>query len=394
MTLLRRWSTLLLVLGHFGCGGGDKGGSTFTPAGTGTGVGSSSTIGSGGSAGSGFGGSIINSTGTGGSGTMPGGTLMPDGAVCAGEVHGVETVPMNMFIMLDRSVSMLDNLNGTSPPTRWDAMTKAILDYLVTPEARQFHIGLQYFPQFDTNGATSCDAARYSTPAVPIGPITDPAVVTALSNSIRGTMPNGFTPSAPALQGALAYAKQYAMANAGRPTIVVLATDGYPTECMPTSTIEIANTIVGPALASMPSIRTFVIAAGGGAGGLSSLKYVSTAGGTGDPILVADGADTSEQIKTALQRLSRKNLICSYKIPAPDGGRADPGQVNVDVTLTGMPRMRLPYFLTADGCGTMNGWFYDDVTKPTNIHLCPATCNSLFNAEIDIVVGCAGPKPM
>jgi len=39
------------------------------------------------------------------------------------------------------------------------------------------------------------------------------------------------TPTVPALQGAINYAKAYAPQHLDRKTIVVFATDGMPTEC-------------------------------------------------------------------------------------------------------------------------------------------------------------------
>src|SRR6185503_2997290 len=116
--------------------------------------------------------------------------------------------------------------------------------------------------------------------------------------------------------------KAYTMAHPGRQTMVVFATDGLPTRCDPMETFPIAQTIAAPAFQGTPSIRTFIVAS---AVGLSALGAISMAGGTGQPIFVTDPKTTSDQIKTAFDRLTRTNFSCSYRIPAGgEGGRTDP----------------------------------------------------------------------
>jgi hypothetical protein len=182
------------------------------------------------------------------------------------------------------------------------------------------------------------------------------------------------------------------MTHLGRQTMVVLATDGIATLCTPLSSFDIGQTIAGPALMASPSIRTFVVAA---ATGLSALGAISMAGGTGQPVVVTDPATTSTQIKTQFQRLSRTNFACSYHIPpGVDGGRTDPGLVNVHIRTGAGVDKTLPLFSSADRCGTDDGWYYDNPMLPQNIILCPSTCANLFNGELRIVVGCATPPPM
>jgi len=394
MRFIRHVAASALVLVSFGCGGGENPGTTFKDNPT-TGGPMNIADGSGGRANMLPEGSIITGTGgsigSGGSGQAGSGSLAPDARLCGALEFGVETQPFNMLIMFDQSSSMNERLDATNPTTRWQAVTSALKEFLQSSDATPLSIGLSYFEQVDANSMTSCDVARYTTPEVPIAKM-DAAQVMRLVNSIDSHAPTGLTPTAPALKGALDHAKTYAMTHSGK-TLVVLATDGIPTQCEPQSSMQIATDIAGPAFMGMPSIRTFVIAA---ALGLTSLGSISRAGGTGEPVVVTDPNTTSTLIKGAFQKLSRTNFACSYRIPpGADGGRTDPTQVNVMVSPSGQASMSLTLYRSGDGCGTANeGWYYDNPAMPENIVLCPATCNNLFNGELRIAVGCAGPPPM
>jgi len=397
MRLLRHWPTWSLLVALFGCGGDTS--KTFgnTTGGNGAAGGGG---GAGGAAGKGSfmdGGGIITTGVTGGVGGNGGG-FDPDAKICGGIEVAVETVPMSMLILFDQSSSMTEFLDGMGPPTRWEAMTRALIEFFNSSEAQPLGIGLAYFGQFDMRpdagelGGTSCHVEDYVTPDVPIAPVSDPGQVQRLIDSVNKHGPVALTPTGPALQGAHTYAKAYATANRGRQTMVVLATDGIATLCTPLTSYDIGQMIAGPAFTAMPSVRTFVVAA---ASGLSALGAISMAGGTGQPVVVTDPATTSTQIKTQFQRLSRTNFACSYRIPpGTDGGRTNPALVNVHIRTGGGVDKTLPLFQSSTRCGTDDGWYYDNPSMPENIMLCPSTCANLFNGELRIVVGCATPPPM
>jgi hypothetical protein len=393
MRLVRQLSTGALLIAALGCGSDESNtfGNTTT---TGSG-GSGATGGAGGAkdGGGGTGAIITTSGGTGGGpgGNGTGGSLSGDAKICGGVEATVETQPFNMLILFDQSSSMTTPLEGDTGPTRWDAVTSALIEFFQSSDAQPLSIGLAYFEQIDpTTFTTSCRDQDYATPEVGIAPMAQAGQVQRLVDSIRSHSPTGLTPTAPALRAALAYAKSYTMTHPGRETMVVLATDGIPTQCTPNQSTEIGQQIAAPAFMGVPSVRTFVVAA---ASGLTALQYISQAGGTGNPVAVTDAATTSDLIKTAFRRLTRTGLACSYRIPlGGEGGRTDPGMINVDIRPAGAAERRLPLFESADKCG--DGWYYDNRARPENIMICPLTCQNLFNGEIRIVVGCAGPPPM
>jgi hypothetical protein len=380
------------------CGGGTDG-NTFGagPSGSGTG-------GAGGNGGgqAGIGGVNDASAGTSILGTIDansGRIILGDGEVCAGEVATAVPIPLDMFIMLDQSTSMNETLPN-STQTRWQAVTSAIVNFLNTPQATQLGVGIGYFglPAVGgTPGASSCDVNAYATPDVEIGALSDPTVVTALTSSIGRHAPSSFTPTGPALAGAILHAQTWAAAHPDRPTIVVLATDGFPSTCMPSDLQVIANDIVAPAAsaaadsATNSRIRTFVIAAGNDSG-LAGLQAISSAGGTGGPFVVIDSANSGAQITQALVDISHTNLACSYAIPIPDAG-LDPTLVNVRITRSGQAPVLLDLLKPGTLCTAAGGFFYDDAVHPTHLSLCPATCDSLVTGQIDIVVGCPRRGP-
>lgn len=389
MRLLRHWSTWSLLVALVSCGSSD-GSSTFGNTSGGT----SATGGAGGAAGKGSildGGGIITTGGGGGvGGTGAGGTIGEDAKICGGIEVAVETRPFNMLILFDQSSSMTEFLDGMGPPNRWDAVTSALIEFFQSPEAQPLSIGLAYFEQIDpTTFDTSCRVQDYSTPEVEIAPMTG-THPQDLVNSIKRHGPTGLTPTAPALKGALDHAKTYAMGHPGQQTMVVLATDGIPTKCEPVGAFDIGQTIAAPAFMGVPSIRTFVI---GAATGLNALAAISSSGGTGQPVFVTDPKTTSDQIRTAFNRLTRTNFSCSYRIPTGnDAGRTDPNQINVAIRGADGKERRLPLYSSSAGCG--DGWYYDNPMKPENIMLCSQTCSNLFVGELKIIVGCASPPPM
>jgi len=85
-------------------------------------------------------------------------------------------------------------------------------------------------------------------------------------------------------------------------------------------------------------------------------------------------------------------LPCTYDLPAPPNGETlDPNQVNFVYTPSGGTAMTIPNVGDASSC-TGNGWYYDNVTTPTEIIVCPATCTTLKNdgtGAVSVEFGCS-----
>jgi len=63
---------------------------------------------------------------------------------CAGEVQRAEQIEVDMYVMLDRSGSML-GMTG-SGETKWDAIRSALTAFVQDPASDGLGVGLQYFP--------------------------------------------------------------------------------------------------------------------------------------------------------------------------------------------------------------------------------------------------------
>jgi hypothetical protein len=80
-------------------------------------------------------------------------------------------------------------------------------------------------------------------------------------------------------------------------------------------------------------------------------------------------------------------LPCAFEIPPPPPGEnLDPSQVNLVYTPTGGTDVTVPRVESAADCGANDGWYYDDPVAPTQIIVCPNTCDS-FQADPDGRVG-------
>jgi hypothetical protein len=200
--------------------------------------------------------------------------------------------------------------------------------------------------------------------------------------------PGGGTPTRPALEGAMQYAQTWAQANAGRKTVVVLATDGDPAGCSQNAPQDVAN-VAAAALAGPSAIQTFVIGVGSS---LTSLNLIAQAGGTNMAFLVDTGGNVSQAFTAALNQIRGSATPCDFTIPAQTAqGVVDPTRVNVYVTPNGASQ-RVPVPMTPggapDACGMAGGWYYDNPMAPKSIKLCDATCQSLQGGKVELEFGC------
>jgi hypothetical protein len=116
-----------------------------------------------------------------------------------------------------------------------------------------------------------CDPQVYTEPDVPIAPLPDN--VANLAAAIP-SFPFESTPTLPALQGAILYARTWANNHRGSKVVVWLITDGIPNGCG--STVENVAQAAAEGRAGSISIPTYVI----GIGNLQALDPIAKAGGT------------------------------------------------------------------------------------------------------------------
>lgn len=367
-----------------GSGGATSTGGSATGSMAGTGSGTGATTGAGGTSGGGAG-----SPSTAACNGLPFQAAADAGAdastACAGVSIEAERVDVDMYIMMDRSVSMAEQV-GTTGRIRWDFVHDAVQAFVQDPAAANIGVGIQFFGQSGSrDDALDCDVSRYSTPAVPIGLAS--ASGADVVSAIDATLPGGLTPTFPALQGAVAYGSQWATSHPGRATVVVLVTDGFPTQCQnPVSVSAIAD-VAKQAAEGSPPVRTYVVGLVAG----YNLNTIARAGGTNTAFLI-DEADITQSFVTTLLNISTNPLGCEYEIPVPTDQTltVDPSKVQVVYTPAVGGAEEIPKAESAADCtgSTNGGWYYDNPTSPSKILVCPCTCSRFGAGKVDIRLGC------
>jgi hypothetical protein len=268
-------------------------------------------------------------------------------------------------------------------------------------------------------GRDICDADTYATPAVPFGEL--PGVAGDLISSLNGRSPSGYTPTGPALTGALKAAQKRAMDKPDHQIAVVLVTDGVPgafipgtkytpPACSPVDGPGVAGLLAGTSMAGLglkgkPPIPTFVIGIFGPCdlqqGNFQmpreTLTTWAAAGGTMNAVIVDTSQDVTKQIQDAFKQVQSKVITCQYAIPQNVVGGIAYKKVSVDFKSTAMPTPApVPYVGSKDRCDpSSGGWYYDvDPNKgaPTQIIACDKSCadfKAAPGAEVNVSLGCA-----
>jgi hypothetical protein len=317
----------------------------------------------------------------------PDGSFNSDGA-CAATSSEAKIVPIDMIILLDRSGSMNDGV-------KWEGATEALQQYVTSPNAAGVNVGLIYFPIKAPPDGFTCNYTHYDDLVVPIAQL--PGNAPAIVQSIDNENPTGSdTPTYGALKGALSAATAYQDANPSHKVILVFASDTDPNSCEvqpgnPPDADEIP-TIAALAADALKynGVQTYVIAIQGAS--IGSLNQIAAAGGTMQALDVTGNIDLFIE---KMKEIQTNAVACDFPIPeAPAGETFDKDLVAVKYTPAS--QLSLPEeFPRADNdqdCGGKTGWYYDNNDNPTEIVLCPASCQKIKNdlqSKIDVLFGCA-----
>jgi hypothetical protein len=311
-----------------------------------------------------------------------------DAQVCSSTSATAKPVPVDIFVLLDRSGSMtttvpgLQRDGGFSYVSRWDSVKEALTNFVSSPAAAGLQVGLGFFPP--PNTFSECNIADYATPAVPIAVL--PGVAQSFITAMTMTYPDGGTPMMPALQGAVQYAKQREMMT-GRRAAIALATDGDPGGC--NSTVASVSQVA--TMAANDGIYTFVIGVGSS---LTSFSTIAMAGGTKTAFLVENATPTELAMAFKNVQSQAARLACSFMVPPPPPGEMlDPYKVAVRFTPTMTPTQAFGIAMVASraDCGPMGGWYFDDLVAPTTLNLCDTSCQKVNGAgegAVSLQFGC------
>ena len=312
-----------------------------------------------------------------GSGSTP--PEAPDAAGCATASADGALAPGNLIFMVDQS----DSMWGTNRATRWDPATNALKAFFADASSNGFNASIQFFPLGIEDSAPFCAPATYAAPQVTLKPLPDATsfagVVDAATN-IHGT------PTDVALQGAVNYAQATLAAHPDQKTVIVLVTDGLPVGCGETKDQALPK-VINIAASSAATAPVYVIGVGPA---VANLNDIATAGGT-KAIFASNTspAQTSADIKAALDAIRGATVSCELALPAPPPGQVlDIDAVNLVVTPSGQQPQTLAY----DKDCTSGGWHYDNASAPTKVQLCGVACDNVKKdpgAKISVTFGCA-----
>lgn len=307
------------------------------------------------------------------------------GSACATSSASVDVPPVHLVFMIDRSGSMGNSKHGQNENVRWKPVVAGLDAFFADSANANVHASVAFFGQGDKE-EVECSAATYAKPAVSMRALPD---ASAFSSALDAANPGGGTPTKPALEGAIAYAKQVkATLKPGEKLAIVLATDGDPNDCSSTP-----ENVAAAAAAVAAEIPTYVIGVGPDT---TKLDTIATGGGTSKAIMVATAnpAQVSADLRAAVGQIKAAQLGCNYALPAPPSGQTlDVNAVNVDYTPAGKAMQTLPY--SAD-CSVAGGWRYDNPASPKEVVMCASSCSTLkadIGGKIDIVFGCAIDAP-
>ncbi len=371
----------------FGCASGD---------GASNGLDGNSAMADGGNAmGSGNGGSGNGGSGNGGSsnGSSGGsGTALIPGQECAADIREGELTPIDLHVMMDRSVSMggseMRYLIPNDGGTKWAAVRRGFEAFVDLPEAEGIGMSIDFFG----TSPESCDVASYATPEVNIAEL--PGVGSDILASYDSFSPGDNTPLTPALRGAIRQARGWQRNNADRQSVVVLVTDGNPNGC--DSSFENLRQAAEDGVTGDPSVKTFVLGITGQELNRDmfqqEMRRVAEAGETTAVLIDAD-SDLAQEFSAGLDAIREAALLpCSYGIPEPPPGETlDFNRVNVQFTAPGSDVDFISKVSDEASCSDNSGWYYDNDTAPTSIELCPSTCTTVSaqrGAKMEVLLGC------
>jgi hypothetical protein len=303
-----------------------------------------------------------------------------DGPNCGLQQYGLQNVPPDLLIVLDKSGSMKEkadsmcrNTMAMRCPTKWPEMTSAI-NMVVGQTQTTIRWGLKMFPDGD-NGNQTCGAM--GPPDVAVAANTGAAIMAA----IAANPPNmGATPTNDAVTTGAAYLTALPDPN---PKYILLATDGKP-NCAggDPGTDDAAGAIAAVTNAAKAGIPVFVVGVGDVTTAIDTLNMMAVGGGRprNDPMTKYYPVTNSADLVSVLTMIGGQIATCTFGL-----GKAPPDPNNIGVYGDGKKILR--------DTTHANGWDYG--AGMTSVELFGATCDAVKSkmiAQVQAVFGCPGQR--
>jgi hypothetical protein len=322
------------------------------------------------------------------------------GGSCASVGITVEPPPVDIFLMLDRSLSMSYLIQNTTLQ-RWDVLQQGVSRFISDPAVltKAPRVGLGFFSATaTTSDPTGCDPNSYVQPNTEIESIATggPKVLQAVADEYP--LLGGPTPTLPALWGALRHAQAWQKGTL-RMTVAVLVTDGYATACDTdmSHAAQVAQEYFQGTVGTYndvgaPAIRSYVI---GLAVDRFNLDAIAQAGGTGSATIV-DNVGAVDQMVTALTAIAKGTIAptsCNVNYPTPPAGYSlDPAKLRLiyKPNLVFGISQEIPLVASGADCsGPNGGFYYDSPAAPTTVSLSPCSCANSGAGSLEFRLGCS-----
>jgi hypothetical protein len=159
-----------------------------------------------------------------------------------------------------------------------------------------------------------------------------------------------------------------------------LISDGEPGACG--GSVMSNAAVATDAYQGTPSIGTYVIGLGGGA----VLDPIALAGSGQSMHAMPATLNPAMEILGAMNQIASV-VTCHYGLPIG----ADPKLANIEIELGGGLPTKIGKVEGAANCGSLGGWYFDDLSAPTKVLLCPQTCDPLKGtpgSRVSLLLGC------
>ena len=330
--------------------------------------------------------------------------------VCAEETISAEPLPLDMYIVLDRTGSMIEEmpagedcqLGAGNPPTfntKWCKATQALAQYFTSAATPGYRAALQFMVPAETT-STECGAypenlhARAEVELTELPSTVDGPLVAALDAA---------TPDATstAIESALNGIAMYTADNStpGRQMIGILVTDGDPSFCSKES-----STLAGIVESHFVStgIPTFIIGMNGADPEL--LQALAEDGGSPEHSEFCDESDSGSTCHywsvgdgdpaafvAALEAIQASVTGCEFAVPTTEAGLVDLDTVRVEWSADPASAPLELIRVEGEGACTDSAYLTAEVNGVPTIRLCSEVCDAVSETgRVNVTVECEG----
>lgn len=320
-----------------------------------------------------------------------------DSPSCAGASAYAKLKKVKLFVSVDKSLSQGCSLGHVGPtpcpttaPTRWDQLKGAFGTFIQDPASDDLDMWLRFWPHnvggnCPTAYPAGCGASAGCKTANADATLSTVAGETTLINAFAAITPSGVTPMFPGLEGALLAAKEAKDANPSLAPVVILVTDGTPTQCSGNGASPAPIADLASLYFNGYGIRTYIIGVD-----VNSTNIQIIAGSGGGKGYAIDGGDPIQTLMLdALNQIKQEFTACTLDLPDLD--IFDPTMATFTYTPGAGAPMTLTQVANLAACGAGNGWYYDNPADPESVTLCPTTCTTVksdLEATLELEIAC------